>query len=434
MRPLPPPALTESPREADVAIIGAGAAGIAAARRCIAAGVTVAVVEARRRVGGRAVTVSLKGHPIDLGPHWLHSGPVNPLVALGQARGEPIRRAPVDAHLFVRGRRASRAERRALDRAFALADRALTHHAKEPLDRDAASALPALGLWREPIVTVHGLVSGRPLSEVSLKDFPSMEYADNRFIAGGLGAYVARLANGLPIRLGTAARLVDTRGERVAIETTAGTLQARAAIVTVPPVLLQRGAIRFTPDLPDEIGEALGAFLPATYEHVVLHWPGAPFAGPDRIATLAGTRRRPPGMLTRIDGTGFHYFELDQPTVAAVAHGGPDAAARFARLALSEQFGARALRDLTVAAVTGWRGDPFSASSWSVIGPGHHAIRDAVKAPVAGKLWFTGEFASRAQWGTVGGAWEEGERAADAAIRSLTASRAAPGRAVGGRP
>ena len=53
MPPSPHAAFSDPPREADVAIIGAGAAGIAAARRCLAAGLTVAVVEARDRVGGR---------------------------------------------------------------------------------------------------------------------------------------------------------------------------------------------------------------------------------------------------------------------------------------------------------------------------------------------------------------------------------------------
>ena len=48
----------------------------AAARRLLASGLTVAVLEARPRVGGRAVTVRLKGHPVDLGAHWLHAGPI----------------------------------------------------------------------------------------------------------------------------------------------------------------------------------------------------------------------------------------------------------------------------------------------------------------------------------------------------------------------
>ncbi|HEX8166557.1 MAG TPA: NAD(P)/FAD-dependent oxidoreductase [Beijerinckiaceae bacterium] len=439
MKPVSSPALAEPPRNPDVVIVGAGAAGIAAARRCLEAGLSVAVLEARGRVGGRAVTALLKGHPVDLGPHWLHNGPDNPLVHLAAARGEPLRRAPVQGHLFVRGRPGTAAERRARRTAFELADHAFARDAKEPQDRAAASALPLLGPWREPIATVHGLVGGRPLAEVSLKDVLSMDYADNRFIAGGLGAYVARLARGLPVSLGTAVTRVDVSGPGVAVETGAGTVRARAAIVTVPPAVLQRGAIRFEPALPPAVRDAIHAFVPGIYEHVVLHWPGAPFHGPDRLASFLGTRHRPPGMLTRIDGTPFHYFELDHPTALRLDRLAPGAAARFARQVLIGQFGARAIRGLAVPAVTDWRHDPLSRGSWSVVPPGLSPARDAIKAPVAERLWLTGEFASRTQWGTVGGAWQEGERAAGEAIRALgraapTASTAAPGRAGGGRP
>jgi monoamine oxidase len=419
MKPVSIPALAEPPANPDVIVVGAGVAGIAAARRCLAAGLSVAVLEARGRVGGRAVTVLLRGHPVDLGPHWLHNGPTNPLVHLAAARGEPLRRAPVQGHLFVRGRPGAAAERRARRTAFELTDYAFARHAKAPQDRDAAGVLPLLGPWREPIATVHGLVSGRPLSEVSLKDVPVTDYADNRFIAGGLGSLVARLTRGLPVRLGTAVTAIDLSGQGVAVETGAGRLRARAAIVTVPPALIQRGAIRFTPELPPGLNDALHAFVPGTYEHVVLHWPGAPFDGPDRLASLTGTRHRPPGMLTRIDGTPFHYFELDHPTALRLDRLGPGAAARLARQVLAEHFGARAIRGLSVPAVTDWRHDPLSLGSWSVVPPGLTPAREAVKAPVAGSLWFTGEFASRTQWGTVGGAWQEGERAADEAARAL---------------
>src|SRR5215213_1420427 len=105
MQPIPKPSLVAPPTsDVEVVVIGAGAAGIAAARRLLAAGLSVVVLEARDRVGGRAVTVALKGHPVDLGAHWLHAGPINPLVKLGRARGEPLRRAPQDGHLVI-GRR-----------------------------------------------------------------------------------------------------------------------------------------------------------------------------------------------------------------------------------------------------------------------------------------------------------------------------------------
>jgi monoamine oxidase len=432
MQPTTPARLIPAPLEPDVVIVGAGAAGIAAARRLLAAGLTVTVLEARQRVGGRALTVSLRGHPIDLGAHWLHAGPINPLVRLGHDRGERLRRAPQDGHLFIRGRPGRRQDRAALDRAFAMADVAMTLAALRDEDRAAAKALPPMGPWGRRVAGIHGLVSGRPLDEVSLHDFPSLEYADNWFIAGGLGAYLARLSVGLPIRLGTAATALDWSGSGVRIETEAGPVRAKAALVTAPMALLQRGAIRFTPALPTTALDSIHGFTAGVYEHVVLHWPGSPFRGPDRLATLVGARRDPPGLLTAIDGTPFHFFELDAPTAEGLDGRDDDAPARLARAVLRDQFGNRAIGALTVPAVSAWRHDPWAGASWAVVPPGRAPIRDRLKAPVGDRIWFAGEALSRAQWGTVGGAWQEGERAADAIAEALTA--VAAGRAAGGRP
>ena len=415
-KPLPNMSAAATP---DVAIVGAGSAGIGAARRLMAAGLTVTVLEARDRVGGRAVTAPFRGHPLDLGAHWLHAGPINPLVALGFARGEPLRRAPVDGHVFVRGRPGTRAQRAALDRAFDRADRAMTDAAKAREDQAAAKALPPMGPEGRRVAAIHGLVSGRPLDEVSLHDFPSMEYSDNLFIAGGLGAYVARLARRLPIRLGVAVHRIDWSGQGVRVESAAGTLHARAVIVTAPMAVLQEGAIRFAPALPDPFREAVGGFTQGVYEHVILHWPDSPFRGADRLASLTGARLAPPGLLTCIDGAPFHFFELDQPTAASFDRRDAHAPARFARAVLAEQFGHGAIRNLRVLHSTAWRHDPWSRASWAVVPPGLSAAREGLKAPVAERIWFAGEALSRAQWGTAGGAWEEGERAAGEIVRRL---------------
>ncbi|MDB5648302.1 FAD-dependent oxidoreductase, partial [Methylobacterium sp.] len=128
-RPSIAPRLAPLPQEPEVIVVGAGAAGIAAARGLIARGVSVAVLEARDRVGGRLLTVPLRGHAVDLGGHWLHAGPINPLVQLGITRGEPLRVAAQDSHLWVGRRRGRPAEAAALGRAFALADRAMSAQA-----------------------------------------------------------------------------------------------------------------------------------------------------------------------------------------------------------------------------------------------------------------------------------------------------------------
>ncbi|MCJ2069073.1 FAD-dependent oxidoreductase [Methylobacterium sp. J-030] len=423
LRPAYRPRLAPLPEAPEVLIIGAGAAGIGAARTLMARAVSVAVLEARDRVGGRALTVSLRGHALDLGAHWLHAGPINPLVALGRARGERLRRAPQDSHVWV-GRRPGRADDvRANARAFARADRAMTGGAAQPGgDRPAATVLPpGLGPWGSRVAQVHGLVSGRPLTEVSLHDFPSMEYGDNFFLADGYGNYLARLADRLPVALATAVTRVDWSGGHVRVETADGaTYRARAVIVTVPMMVLRDGPA-FTPPLPNAVRAAIDGFTTGIYEHAVLHWPSSPFRGRDRLAAIHGRRRTPPGLLTRIDGTPFHYYELDLREAATLdaAGGGADGVRRHVRAVLSDSFGHHRLRDLSIPAVSAWRHDPWSRGSWAVVPPGHAPARQRLHDPVAGTVWFAGEALSREQWGTVGGAYAEGVRAAEAVTLRL---------------
>src|SRR5688572_20973514 len=67
----------------DIVIIGAGAAGLAAARRLQDKGASFLLLEAKPHIGGRVVTDSVTlGAPIDLGGHWLHSPALNPLTPL----------------------------------------------------------------------------------------------------------------------------------------------------------------------------------------------------------------------------------------------------------------------------------------------------------------------------------------------------------------
>ena len=422
-RPSLVPRLGPLPEAPEVIVVGAGAAGIAAARALTERGVAVAVLEARDRVGGRVVTTTIRGHAVDLGAHWLHAGPINPLVQLGLARGERLRRAPQEGHVWVGRRRGTPAEARASARAFDRADRAMTAGAAEAgPDRPAASALPpGLGPWGARVAQVHGLVSGRPLSEVSLHDFPSLEYGDNFFLAGGYGAYLARLADGLPIALSRPVTGIDWSGAGVSVATAAGTLRARAVIVTAPVMVLQR-TLPFTPALPREIRAAIDGFSTGIYEHAVLHWPRSPFRGPDRLVSFGGDPA-PPGLLARIDGSAFHFYELDTVGAAAIdaAGGDADAARRHVRAVLRRHFSAAALRDLTIPAVSAWRHDPWSRGSWAVVPPGHAGARRALRASVAERIWFAGEALSRLQWGTAGGAFEEGTRAGREAAERIRA-------------
>jgi hypothetical protein len=362
------------------------------------------------------VTAAFGGHPIDLGAHWLHAGALNPLVRLGLARGERLRRAPPDSHLVVNGRPASARDRALQAPGFDRMDRAISDAARAEQDVSLEYVRPALGRWGRALRQTFALISGRPLREVSAQDFPSEEFGNNYFVQGGYGAFLARLAAGLPVALGAEVQAIDWSGWGVVVEAQRGSFRARAAIVTLPVPVLQAGVIRFTPALPHATEDAIGGFLPGTYEHVVLNWPGAPFRGPDRLAKLSGPRWDL-GMMTWMDGAPFHYLELDHETAAGFR--GPAEAARFARLRLREHFGGQALAGLRILTVTEWNQDPWARCAWAVVPPGRHRDRERLAQAVGDRIWIAGEATSRSQWGTAGGAWEEGERAADRVAAAL---------------
>ncbi len=97
------------PREADIVVIGAGAAGIAAARRILAANRRVIVVEAAGQIGGRCLTdTATFGVPFDRGARWMHNPDTNPMIKLARSAGLDIAAAPPGQKIRI-GRRNARA-------------------------------------------------------------------------------------------------------------------------------------------------------------------------------------------------------------------------------------------------------------------------------------------------------------------------------------
>src|ERR1700680_2778960 len=96
------------PREADIVVIGAGAAGIAAARRVMAANRRVIVVEAAGQIGGRCLTdTATFDVPFDRGARWMHNPDTNPMIRLARAAGLGISTAPLGQKIRI-GRRYAR--------------------------------------------------------------------------------------------------------------------------------------------------------------------------------------------------------------------------------------------------------------------------------------------------------------------------------------
>src|SRR5579872_523916 len=176
--------------DVSVAIVGGGAAGVAAARRLRQAGIDCLIVEARSRLGGRAWTViDNAGTALDLGCGWLHSADRNPWVAVAQEQHAALdkSRAPWSRPSPEVGfTRAQQTEfRAAMDAFFARLSRA----ADQELDGPASDFLDPNCRWNGLINAIGTYMTGAELDRVSAKDLERYEDTGvNWRVVKGLGA------------------------------------------------------------------------------------------------------------------------------------------------------------------------------------------------------------------------------------------------------
>src|SRR6185312_4656499 len=183
--------------ETDVAIIGAGSAGIAAARKVAAAGRRFALIEASDHVGGRCVTDTRTfGMPFDRGAHWVHFPDLNPVARLAARSGLEIYPAPPGQKLRIGKRNAREGEMEDYLSAIVRANRAIQEAARGKADLTCAQALPKdLGEWQPSVEFFLGPFGcGKNLDEISAVDFArSFERDVDSFCRQGLGALIAKL-------------------------------------------------------------------------------------------------------------------------------------------------------------------------------------------------------------------------------------------------
>jgi len=231
--------------EPDIVIVGAGAAGVGAARRLAGSGLSTLVLEALPRPGGRAWTRVAAGIPLDLGCGWLHSADRNPWTRIAEEAGFAVDCEPVAWGTQFRDLGFPAEERESARRAFA---RWSERIAKTPRASDsAADALEAGGRWTAYLQAISGFISGDELERISARDYAAYDTAStgcNRRVPAGYGTVVAAsLPAAAGLRLATPVKAIALGGRRVALQTPAGTVRARAAILTVSTSVLTGDAI-----------------------------------------------------------------------------------------------------------------------------------------------------------------------------------------------
>lgn len=412
------------PRDADVVVIGAGAAGISAARRVLAANRKVIVVEAADRIGGRCWTdTATFGVPFDRGARWLYAQNTNPLARLARTAAMDVYAAPQAQKIRIGRRNARAAETEDFLATLVRTNRALGDPNRKA-DIAALEAMPKdTGEWAKTLEFSLGpAIAGKDLKDISALDLSRQDQHDApAFCRQGVGALVEKLAEPVPVALSQAATRIVWGGRDLAVETASGRILTKAVIVTVSTSVLTSGRIKFAPDLPKRQLDAASRLLPGSYDHIALELPNNPLGlQRDDVVIEKSETARTGLLLANIGNTSLCTVDVGGSFGRDLSAQGEPAMVAFAIEWLTKLYGNDVKAIVKRTAVTRWNASPYTLGAMSAASPGAQGTRRILAEPL-GNLFLAGEAAHETLWGTVGGAWETGERAAEAALRRIGA-------------
>jgi monoamine oxidase len=264
------------------------------------------------------------------------------------------------------------------------------------------------------------------LAQVSALDYAKApERNAAAFCRQGFGTLLARLAEGVPVQLTTPATAIDWR-QNIAVETPKGTITARAVIVTASTGVIGSGRIKFTPDLPKPQLDACNRLSLGSYDHIALELVGNPLGlQSDDLVFEKSNDARTAAILGNISGTPLCLVEVAGAFGRELSAKGKAAMVDFAATWLAGLYGPEVKKAIKRVQATRWNDDPWTLGASSAAATGGQGARRVLMEPVRDAIWFAGEAVHETLWGTVGGAWESGERAADAALHRLSALKEA---------
>ncbi len=403
--------------DVDVVIVGAGAAGLSAAKEAAQKGLSFVVVEASHRIGGRAYTEELApGQPFDLGCHWMHSASLNPFVAIADQHGFAYRKdGSWDHDIWHRGALLGEEQRQAV-RALGEADeQAIAKVIAEGRNDSIADVVDLDSPWRPYHAYWFSLSTSVDIDQTGVLDIAAYNDTDENWpVIKGYGALVAAWASDVPVTLNSPVERIRLKGDGVEVVTKGGTISGRTVLVTVSTNILSSGAIIFEPGLPDS-KQAAALELPLGVHNriaiLLKDMPAGDMMGQSSTVMLEedeiplAIELGPYGLSHAVAVTGGRFGSW-------LERQGQQASVDYLSERILAAFGndmAKHLTDRVI--VTAWEGDPWTLGSYSAALPGSHQQRAVLGQPIENRIFFAGEATSTDFYSTCHGAYLSGIRA-----------------------
>lgn len=415
-----------------ILIIGAGMAGLSAARSLNDSGIRVTVIEARNRLGGRIWTNNSLGAAVDMGASWIHGIKKNPIHKLTKDHGIKIH--PTDFDSFkIYDADGEVIPDKHLDRAETFFEELMEtlDVEREELDDDTSLAAGIEGLLVDEDLSldqrrlIDFVITGEiehdyaaNISDMSLWYWDQDEEFKGKHVIFPQGYHqiIEKLADGLDIRLNTVVQDIAYDDDGV-IVTTPNDKKIRGShcLVTVPLGVLKSKSITFSPPLSNKKQRAIQNLDMAVFHKTYLHFPRVFW---DKDYEFIGyLSEKKDEWITWMN----YHFYVDEPILMAINTG---KYARELEQLTDEQVIGRAMAVLKTIysdnipqpdkhLITSWGSDPYSIGAYSYI-PIGSSDKDykAMAQPVADRIFFAGEATTREHPSTVHGAFLSGQREA----------------------
>jgi monoamine oxidase len=408
----------------DIVIIGAGAAGIGAGLALTRLGIPHIILEAKHRVGGRAYSdTSSLGHLWDQGCHWLHSADQNVLRFIAEKIGHQFPAKPWTGKLqtFLNGGWTKSSIRD--DYVWTLIEKIIaTGRAGE--DIAAAALLDQSHPWYPMVRHWCQLLYSMDPENLSTGD--AGNYTDsgiNLPVQAGYGALIEKLSRHLQVQLNRQVTAITVTPKSVRVETSSGTIEAKACIVAVPARVLETEKIAFKPSLPQHLKQAFQDVPMGWYEKVAFAFDAPVFSGFEvpfvDVFDPVTTDTKPLNFELHPFGRPIAVTHFGGSVARDMAAQGEAAMKAFALETLVKAFGSDIQKRVVASATSQWTTDPAIGGAYSCAKPGKAKARAVFSEPVHERVFLAGEHVHQHFMATCHGAYETG---LDAAHRAAAAA------------